>query len=71
MNKAVKLTTSNQQVVQYSEQQGVLLQLLVKSQDSPGGSIDLSTLVTYPLQVVPSCLGTPDGVFARTNKAKA
>ena len=31
--------------------------------------IDLDTLMSYPLSPVPHCLGTPDGFFAKTNKA--
>ena len=71
MFKVAKLTATNRKIVNYTEQQSVLLQLLVKSQELPGNRLDLGNLVTYPLQVVPSCFGTPDGVFNKTNKAKA
>ena len=52
----------------YQEQCNLAFQLLVKSQmlDMP---IDLKELMHYPLSPVPHALGTPDGFFAKTNKA--
>ena len=52
----------------YQDQCNLAFQLLVKSQmlDMP---IDLKELMHYPLSPVPHALGTPDGFFAKTNKA--
>ena len=56
------------QLVQYQEQSNLAFTLLVKSQllDEP---LDLEALMRYCLSPVPHCLGTPDGFFAKTNKA--
>ena len=56
------------QIIQYQEQSNLALTLLVKSQklDKPP---DINKLVCYPLTPVPYNLGTPDGYFAKTNKA--
>ena len=55
-------------LIQYKEQGDLAFQLLVKSQlnDDP---IDLSELMQFSLTPIPHCLGTPDGFFAKTNKA--
>ena len=52
----------------YQEQSNLAFQLLVKSQmlDKP---INIKELMHYPLSPVPHALGTPDGFFAKTNKA--
>ena len=52
----------------YQEQSNLAFQLLVKSQvlDMP---ISLEELMHYPLSPVPHALGSPDGFFAKTNKA--
>ena len=67
-NKKVALTTSQGKIVQYQEQSNIAFQLLVKSQvsDNP---ISLSELCKYPLSPVCHSLATPDGYFAKTNKA--
>ena len=67
-NKQVKLTTSEGKVVQYREQSDLAFTLLIKSQliDNP---ISFDELMHYPLMSVPPVLGTPDGYFAKTNKA--
>ena len=56
------------QIIQYQEQSNVAFLLLVKSQclDEP---IDLDELMKYSLMPVPPSMGTPDGFFAKTNKA--
>ena len=56
------------QLIQYQEQSNLPFQLLVKSQvlDEP---LDLDELMCYSLSPVPHSLGTPDGFFAKTNKA--
>ena len=68
-NKKVKLTSSEGKIVQYKQQSDLAFMLLVKSQlqDDP---LDLNDLLTYSLFPVPYILGTPDGFFAKTNKAK-
>ena len=67
-NKIVKLTSTQGKVIQYQEQSNIAFTLLVKSQllEKP---IDLEKLVCFPLTPVPHMLGTPDGFFAKTNKA--
>lgn len=56
------------QLIQYQEQSNLAFQLLVKSQvrEEP---LDLDELMCYSLSPVPHSLGTPDGFFAKTNKA--
>lgn len=56
------------QLIQYQEQSNLAFQLLGKSQvqEKP---IDLDELMCYSLSPVPHSLGTPDGFFAKTNKA--
>ena len=68
-NKTVKLTLSDGKAVQYREQSDLAFMLLVKSQilNVP---LDLDELMCYSLTPVPHCLGTADGFFAKTNKAK-
>ena len=69
-SEKTKLTTSEGKLVQLQEQSDFAFTLLVKSQmqDNPVG---LKELVGYSLAVVPPCLGTMDGYFAKTNKAAA
>ena len=69
-SKTAKLTTSQGKLVQFQEQSDLAFTLLVKSQmqESP---VDLKELVGYSLAVVPPCLGTMDGYYAKTNKAAA
>lgn len=59
-NKTVKLTASDEKVIQFLEQSDLAFMLLVKSQllDQP---LDLDELMSYSLTPVPHCLGTPDG----------
>ena len=54
--------------MQYQEQNNMAMMLLVKSQmlEKP---INIYELMTFVLSPVPHCLGTPDGFFAKTNKA--
>ena len=68
-NKTVKLTSSDGKVIQYRVQSDLAFMLLVKSQllDEP---IDFEELMRYSLTPVPYSLGTADGSFAKTNKAK-
>ena len=68
VNKKAKLTTSQGKLIQYQEQSDLAFTLLVKSQvqENP---IKLEELLTYSLAPVPHALGTPDGFFAKTNKA--
>ena len=56
------------QLIQYQQQSNLAFLLLVKSQhlDNP---LDLNELIRYSLAPVPHSLGTPDGFFAKTNKA--
>ena len=56
------------QLFVYQEQSNLTYQLLVKSQimEMP---INLEELMRYPLSPVPHALGSPDGYFAKTNKA--
>ena len=56
------------QLVQYQQQRNLAFMLLVKSQllDEP---LDIDELMCYSLASVPHSLGTPDGFFAKTNKA--
>ena len=56
------------QLIQYKEQGDLAFQLLIKSQliDEP---LDILELMKYFLSPVPPFLGTPDGFFAKTNKA--
>ncbi|XP_049337187.1 uncharacterized protein LOC111196954 [Astyanax mexicanus] len=67
-SKKIKLTSAQGKVFMYQEQSNLAFQLLVKSQmlDMP---FDLEELMHYPLSPVPHALGTPDGFFAKTNKA--
>ena len=67
-NKTVSLSTSKGKLIQYKEQRDLAFKLLVKSQ-MLSAPVDLDVLLTYPLSPVPHCLGTPDGFFAKTNKA--
>ena len=54
--------------MQYQQQSNLAFLLLVKSQllEEP---LDLDELIRYSLAPVPHSLGTPDGFFAKTNKA--
>ena len=56
------------QLIHYKEQSNLAFTLLVKSQllEEP---LNLDELMKYSLSPVPHCLGTPDGFFAKTNKA--
>ena len=56
------------QIIQYQEQSNLAFLLLVKSQ-SQEEPLDLEELMKYCLMPVPPSLGTPDGFFAKTNKA--
>ena len=69
-SKKTKLTTSQGKLVQFQEQSDLAFTLLVKSQmqENP---VDLRELVGYSLALVPPCLGTMDGYYAKTNKAAA
>ena len=67
-NKTVCLRTSQASLIQYKEQCYLAFKLLVKSQ-MLNVPVDLDTFMSYPLSPVPHCLGTPDGFFAKTNKA--
>lgn len=62
------LSLTLKQLVQYQEQSNLAFTLLIKSQllDEP---LDLNELMRYSLAPVPHSLGTPDGFFAKTNKA--
>ena len=68
VNKKVKLTTAQGNVIKYQEQGDVAFQILVKSQllSQP---VDIEELMAYSITPVPHCLGTPDGYMAKTNKA--
>jgi hypothetical protein len=68
MNKKLKLTSTQGQVIQYQEQANIAFQILVKSQllSTP---ISIDELMTFCLSPVPHSLGTPDGFMAKTNKA--
>ena len=70
-NQCILITFSpclSLQLIQYQEQSNVAFQLLIKSQllDEP---LNLDELMRYSLTPVPHSLGTPDGFFAKTNKA--
>ena len=67
-NKTVILTTTQGKFIQYKEQSDLAFKLLVMSQ-MQNRCLDLDELMTYCLAPVPHCLGTPDGFFAKTNKA--
>ena len=56
VNKKVKLTTAQGNVIKYQEQGDVAFQILVKSQllSQP---IDIDELMTYSITPVPHCLG--------------
>ncbi len=56
------------QLIQYQEQSNLAFLLLVKSQ-TEGETLDLGELMKYCLMPVPPSLATPDGFFAKTNKA--
>ena len=56
------------QLIQYQEQSNIAFLLLVKSQGEVD-TLDLGELMTYCLMPVPPSLTTPDGFFAKTNKA--
>ena len=62
------LRTSQGSLIQYKEQHNLAFKLLVKSQ-MLNVPIGLDTLMSYPLSPVSHCLGTPDGFFAKINKA--
>ena len=68
VDKKVKLTTTQGNVIKFQEQGDVAFQILVKSQLVPQ-PIDIEELMTYSITPVPHCLGTPDGYMAKTNKA--
>ena len=68
VNKTVCLRTSKGSLIQYKDQRDLVFKLLVKSQ-MLNVPVDLDTLMSYPLSPVPYCLGTHDGLFAKTNKA--
>ncbi|XP_034071336.1 uncharacterized protein LOC117545602 [Gymnodraco acuticeps] len=67
-SKRVKLTSVQGKLFVYKEQSNRAFQLLVMSQimEMP---INLEELMRYPLSPVPHALGSPDGYFAKTNKA--
>ena len=69
-NKVTKLKKASGDIVQYREQGDLAFQLLVKFQlmTQP---ISIDEMMSYCLTPVPSCLGTPDGFMAKTNKAAA
>ena len=56
------------QLIQYQEQSNLAFSLLIKAQlmDEP---LDMAELMAYQLTPVPLSLATPDGFFAKTNKA--
>ena len=56
------------QLIQYQEQSNLAFLLLVKYQGE-GETLDLGELMKYCLMPVPPSLATPDGFFAKTNKA--
>ena len=57
------------QLIQYREQSDLAFTLLFKSQQLQD-PLDLDELMRYPLTPVPHSLGTADGYFNKTNKAK-
>ena len=71
MSKKIKVTNSQQKVVQFKQQGNVAFSLFLKSQ-SLGLKIDLEELMSYyPLTSVPYSISTPDGALAKTVKSKS
>ena len=62
------MEASNKTVIQYCEQSNLAFMLLIKSQllEEP---LNLDELMRYYHTPAPPSLGTPDGFFAKTNKA--
>ena len=70
MNKTLKVTTSQQKLLQYKQQGNIAFQLFIKSQ-SQGLQLDLKELMTYPLTPVPYSTATADGFLTKTDKSKS
>ena len=66
--KAVRVTTSQNKVVEYKNQGSMTLQLLVKFQE--GNMVGLENVMKYCLTPVPYSIGTADRYLAVTPKAK-
>ena len=67
MHQTVKLSTSNNKLIEYKQQGNIAFQLLMKSRDK---KLDLEKLMTYPLTPVPFSIGLADGFLAKTDKSK-
>ena len=63
MSKKIKVTNSQQKVVQFKQQGNVSFSLFLK--------IDFEELISYPLASVPYSISTPDGALAKTDKSKS
>ena len=71
MKKSVKLKSSQNNAVEYKQQDNIALQLLVKSQTLEGQTLNLCQLMTYPLTTVPFSLAEANGFMVKTDKSKA
>ncbi|KAG1696097.1 Sucrase-isomaltase, intestinal [Nymphon striatum] len=70
MSKKVTVKTSSNREIEDRQQGNVAFQLLVLSQNQTE-KLDMKELLRYPLMLVPSSIGTPDGFLLKTDKSKA
>ena len=69
LNKKVRITGTQNKVVELKQQGNIAFQLLVKSQ-TLDRNLDLQEVMKYQLTPVPYSLGSCDGFLGKTNKAK-
>ena len=70
IKKTVKVKTSKNKEIQYSQQGNIAFQLLVKSQKLLGEKLNLRELMTYQLTPVPYSLSLSDGSLNKTDTSK-
>ena len=70
MSNKIKVTNSQQKVVQFKQQGNVAFSLFLKSQNF-GLKIDLEEILSYPLTSIPYSISTPNGALAKTDKSKS
>jgi len=70
MKKVVKLKTSKQKEIPYSQQGSIAFQLLGKSQNLQDEKVNLLQLMSYQLTPVPYSLALADGSLCMTDKSK-
>ena len=70
LNKAVKVNSTENKVIEYRNQSNVITKLLVKALDKDV-NLDMENIMTYCLTPIPYSIGTADGFLSKTDKAKS